>query len=36
MNRGPRTYVSTLELKQIKPLGSGIVHAAYLFVHTPS
>jgi dihydrofolate reductase len=27
----PAGYASTLELKQIRPLGSGIVHAEYLF-----
>jgi dihydrofolate reductase len=28
----PADYASTLELKQIRLLGSGIVHAEYLFV----
>ena len=30
----PADYASTLELKQIRSLGSGIVHAAYLFAAT--
>lgn len=30
----PSDYASTLELTQIKPLGSGIVHAEYHFAHT--